>query len=237
MLGARSRVASVGATLTTCLVIAVCSIFLGAASFSGGAAAAAPGTARGALTVTEVASEWPGLDPATGTEVSADYDYMNAIFGELFVPGPHGSILPGLATGYHFSKDGLTLTVPIRRGVTFQDGTPFNAQAVQYNLQRDLDPKNACACLADFAAVRSVTTRGNDVVLSLSSPDYPLVEAWVAAEAPNWIASPTALAKEGVDGFDIHPVGAGPFEVESNVVNSKLVLKAYPGYWQKGYPK
>jgi peptide/nickel transport system substrate-binding protein len=121
--------------------------------------------------------------------------------------------------------------------VTFQDGTPFTAQAVQYNLQRDLDPKNACGCLADFAAVKSVTTSGNDVVLSLSTPDYPLVDAWVDSEAPNWIASPTALAKEGVDGFDVHPVGAGPFEVQSNVVNSKLVLKAYPGYWQKGYPK
>jgi peptide/nickel transport system substrate-binding protein len=241
MSGAANRVAAVRATLAVSLVVSVCSLVLGALSLSGGvpadASSGASHTPTGTLTVAEVGSEWPGLDPATGTEVSADYDYMNAVFGQLFVPGPNFTILPDLATGYHFSKDGLTLTVPIRQGVTFQDGTPFTAQAVQYNLQRDLDPKNGCACLADFSAVKSVTTSGNDVVLSLSTPDYPLVDAWIDNEAPNWIASPAALAKEGVSGFDIHPVGAGPFEVQTNVVNSKLVLKAYPGYWQKGYPK
>lgn len=241
MSGPRKRGGVARVALTICFAVAACSLLLGTASLGGRASAAAStkgsNTPRGALTVAEVASEWPGLDPATGTQVSADYDYMNAIFGQLFIPGPHFTILPGLATGYHFSKDGLTLTVPIRQGVTFQDGTHLTAQAVQYNLQRDLDPKNSCSCKGDFAAVTSVTASGNDVVVSLSTPDYPLVDAWADNEAPNWIASPTALAKEGVNAFDVHPVGAGPFEVQTNVVNSKMVLKAYSNYWQKGHPR
>jgi peptide/nickel transport system substrate-binding protein len=82
--------------------------------------------------------------------------------------------------------------------VTFQDGTSFTAQAVQSSIERDLDPRNSCACEADFAAVHSITTSDDHtLVLHLSSPDYALVDAWADDEAPNWTVSPTALAKEG----------------------------------------
>lgn len=221
-------------------IVSVCSLLLGVLMVGSASAlttTAASQSPTGSLTVAEVGTEWPGLDPATGTEVSADYDYMDAIFGQLFEQGAKGKIIPDLATGYHFSKNGLKLTIGIRKGVTFQDGTPFNAQAVAFNLRRDFDPKNACACLADFASVKSVAASGNDVVLTLKSPDFPLMEAWVSGESPDWIASPTALAKEGVKEFDIKPVGAGPFQVVSNAPSSKLVLKAFPGYWRKGFPK
>jgi hypothetical protein len=70
----------------------------------------------GALTVLAITSQWPGLDPATDTQASADYDYMNAIYGQLFIPGAKGKILPDLATGYHFSPDGLTLPSSSAKG-------------------------------------------------------------------------------------------------------------------------
>ena len=52
---------------------------------------------------------------------------------------------------------------------------------------------------------------------------------------PNWIASPAALQSEGTS-FGQNPVGAGPFEVVSNVPNNELVVKKNPAYWQTGYP-
>lgn len=176
-----------------------------------------------------------GLDPATNTSDLGDAPQMRAIYGGLFATTGTGGVSPDLATGYSFSDGAKTLTITLRHGVTFQDGTPFNAQAVAFNIRRDLDPKNACICDA-FFPVSSVTTTGNyTVVLHLSKPFSPIIDAFPGF-APNWIASPTAIKKEGETKFAQYPVGAGPFEVVSDVYSSQLVLKRFPNYWQKGHP-
>jgi peptide/nickel transport system substrate-binding protein len=193
-------------------------------------------TSGGSIIVLEPTATWPELDPATNTADAGDQDIMNAIYGELFEQGPRGTILPDLATGYKFSDNNLAVTITIRQGVKFQDGTPFTAQAVQSSIQRDLLPASACLCASDFKAVKSVTTNGPDqVVLNLSTPFAPIIEAFID-EAPNWTVSPTALAAEPVATFAQNPVGAGPFEVVSNAASSKLVLKRNPTYWKAGEP-
>jgi peptide/nickel transport system substrate-binding protein len=204
----------------------------------GGATATAGTGSGGDLTVLVSAgglASWPNLDPiASGT---ANADYRNAIFGELFHQQPDNSIGPSLATGYKFSADNLSVTITLRSGVTFSDGTPFNAAAVKFNIDRDLLPANACACVTTFRTVTSVTTSGDDtVVLGLSQPNAAVISGFVNS-ALNWIASPTALQKDGAASFGQRPVGAGPFVVSSNTAGQKLVLKKNPTYWQKGLPK
>lgn len=206
----------------------------------GGAAAAgqAPQTG-GTMTVLETsgfAGAWPmGLDPATDTSDAADDPYMEAIYGDLFQPGNGGKMIPDLATGYKFTNSGKSVEIFLRHGVTFQDGTPFNAAAVAWNITRDLDPKNACICDSSFP-VSSVTTSGDHtVVLHLKQVFAPIIGAF-AEQAPDWIASPSAYQKMGEKAFASKPVGAGPFEVSSDVLNSTLVLKKFPSYWQKGHP-
>jgi peptide/nickel transport system substrate-binding protein len=201
-----------------------------------GAAAAGSG---GSLTVLAVGttSEWPGLLPATDTQDAADYDYMNAIYGQLFEQGPKGTIIPDLATGYSFSPNKLTVTIDLRHGVKFQDGTPFNAQAVQANITSDLLPANGCICDFDWGTVKSVTTSGPYTVqLHMIKPFPPIIQAFIG-EAPNWTPSPSALAKARTAAFAQNPVGAGPFKVVSNTASAQLTLKANPGYWQAGYPR
>jgi peptide/nickel transport system substrate-binding protein len=213
-----------------------------AAAEASGRAAASSGSGAphhgGTLTVLENSAgigDWPTLDPATDTNASAEDDaYFEAIYGDLFELNGQGKILPDLATGYHISDGGKTVAIFIRQGVRFQDGTPFNAAAVASSIQRDLDPKYACAC-DPFFPVASVTTSGNyTVVLNLSRP-FPVIAAF-PEEAPNWVVSPTALAKMGEQAFSFKPVGAGPFEVVSNTPNAELVMKKYSGYWQAGHP-
>ncbi len=58
---------------------------------------------------------------------------MNAVYGQLFELGAKGAIIPDLATGYPFSTDAKTVTLDLRQGVKFTDGTPFNAAAVAWN--------------------------------------------------------------------------------------------------------
>jgi peptide/nickel transport system substrate-binding protein len=210
----------------------------------GGPARAA--TSGGSLTAIEINQEWPSLDPALDAQDSIDVNYMDAIYGQLFAENPvagctgtcknPGQVEPDMAAGYKFSKDDLTLTINLRKGVKFQDGTPLNAAAVVFNLQRDLDPKNACICLSNFSAVKSVTASGDyQVQLHLSHPYAPLIQGFIA-EAPNWIVSPTALQGEPEANFALKPVGAGPYSVVSNQPNTQLVLQKNPTYWKTGTP-
>jgi peptide/nickel transport system substrate-binding protein len=194
--------------------------------------------AGGTMTVLESsdAASWAtGLDPATNASDLANAPSMDAIYGDLFAQGSGASVVPDLATGYSFSDGARTLTISLRHGVTFQDGTPFNASAVAFNIRRDLEPKLACVCASSFP-VSSITTQGNyTVVLHLTKPFSPIIDAFVG-EAPDWIASPTALSKMGETAFAKTPVGAGPFEVVSDTYSSVLTLKRFPGYWEKGHP-
>jgi len=225
-----------GTAVLLALGVAACS-----SSSSSSSSAAAPAStgprAGGALTVFEAtgySGDWPdGLDPATNIDGAADQDYMDAIYGELFELGPKGAIIPDLATGYSISSDAKTITLDIRPGVKFTDGTPFNAAAVVTNIDRDL--KSACTCKPTWP-VTSVTATGPDTVtITLSAPDGAFIDEIFDSTA-DWIASPTALQKMGEKAFALDPVGAGPFEVVSDTLSSTLVLKKNPTYWQAGRP-
>lgn len=191
----------------------------------------------GSLTVLEgssFAGSWPGLDPATDTDGAANQSYMDAIFGELFELGQGGKMIPDLATGYATSNGGKTWTFTLRQGVTFTDGTPFNAQAVDFNWLRDL--KSTCTCKPEFLAPPTITVTGPYTIqLSLPYVDAPLL-ADLQDDIFDWIASPTAVQSMGETAFALKPVGAGPFTVVSDNPSSELVLKKNPHYWQKGLP-
>ncbi|MBO0887244.1 MAG: hypothetical protein J2O38_07580, partial [Acidimicrobiales bacterium] len=193
----------------------------------------------GTMTVLEsstFAGAWPlGLDPATNTSDAADQPYMDAIYGTLFDFAPGNKITPDLATGYKISPDAKTVTINLRHGVVFSDGTPFNSQAVEYNMQQDLLPQNANIARPFFPVASYSTPDPYTLVLQLSKPFSPIVYAF-GGEAPNWIASPTAVQKMGLKQFALTPVGAGPFKVVRDNPNAELVVKKNPLYWQKGKP-
>ena len=193
----------------------------------------------GSLTVLEwsgFSGSWPGLDPATDTNGAADQSYMNAIFGQLFELGTGGKLVPDLATAYKYSNGGKTITLTLRKGVTFSDGTSFNSSAVVANWQRDL--ASSCSCKPTFnqtttPVVKAVGPYG--VSITLSYVDASFING-LQDDIFNWIASPTALKKMGATAFALKPVGAGPFTVVSDTPSTVLELKANPRYWEKGHP-
>ncbi len=228
------RVASV------CFAAAV-AVGLAACGSSGNSttSAGSSGTPKhgGSLTVLEGASfagAWPGLDPATDTDGAANQSYMNAIYGDLFELGTGGKLIPDLATGYSFANGGKTVNITLRQGVTFSDGTPFNAAAVVFNWKRDL--AGTCTCKPIFLSTPVITQTGPySLSFTLSYIYAPFINALQAAIF-NWIASPTALQKMGEKAFALKPVGAGPFTVVSDTPGSQLVLKKNPHYWEQGKP-
>ncbi|HEY2505577.1 MAG TPA: ABC transporter substrate-binding protein [Streptosporangiaceae bacterium] len=182
------------------------------------------------------AGAWPGLDPATDTDGAANMSYMDSIFGELFELTTGGKETGDLATGYSFSNGGKTISITLRQGVKFSDGTPFNAAAVVYNWQRDLTAN--CSCKPVFLQKTPPVIKATgpySVSLTLTYVDAPFINALQGAVF-NWIASPTAIKKMGEKAFALKPVGAGPFTVETDTPDNILVLKKNPHYWQQGLP-
>jgi peptide/nickel transport system substrate-binding protein len=222
------------------IAVAACgSKSTGSSTSNGGGSTTASKNAKkgGSITVLEdsaFAGAWPaGLDPATNTNGAANQPYMNSIYGQLFKLNEQGKIVPELATGYSFADNGKTVNIKLRQGVKFSDGTPFDADAVVFNIKRDL--KSTCTCRPTWP-VKSVTAQGTDtVVLNFTQPYAAVIASFIDSNA-NWTASPTALKKLGEKKFRITPVGAGPFTVVSNKLSSELVLKRNPTYYKAGHP-
>ncbi|MGH3585118.1 MAG: ABC transporter substrate-binding protein, partial [Pseudonocardia sp.] len=140
-------------------------------------------------------------------------------------------VVPELATALpEISPDGLTYTIPLRSGVTFNDGTPFDAQAVKTTLERGKnDPKSSRS--ADLAPLTSVeVVDPTTVKLTLNAPNAPFTAA--LAGRIGMIQSPTQLEKLGSD-FSQHPVCVGPFEFSSRPSAEHIEVVRSDDYYAK----
>jgi peptide/nickel transport system substrate-binding protein len=199
---------------------------LGLQSTSGAAVAAAPKHGGVVTIATTGAASLDPISPLWPTGSS----YGFQIYGSLFDPtGLAGATLaPDLATGYKYSDGYKTLTLTLRKGVQFQDHTPFNAQAVAFNINRDAGTTSNVSQY--FTALTGVTTPNKyTVVIHLSQPDTNM--AYILADTnAAYIASPTAVQSEGAN-FGLKPIGAGPFEITNNNPEVEQDLSAWPGYY------
>jgi peptide/nickel transport system substrate-binding protein len=209
----------------------------GSTSSTTSSASSGPAKPGGSLIVLEssgFAGDWPtGLDPATNTNGAANQSQMNAVFGQLWELQGNGHLTPDLATGYSFSNAGKTVTIKLRPGVKFSDGTPFNAAAVVFNWKRDLASPCTCKPIIEVAAISAPSP--DTVKLDLKVPDGAFINQLQDSNF-SWIASPAALKKMGEKAFTLMPVGAGPFTVASDTLSNTLVLKKNPNYWKTGRP-
>ncbi len=150
----------------------------------------------------------------------------------LFDWGADGKVKPMLVKEEQVSSDGLTVTWKLQPNVKFQDGTPFNAEAVKWNLERKIQKKQSPYDLLPFKTVEVVddlTTR-----IKLDRP-YPPLDA-VLANRSFSMYSPTFAKKVGDEGLKTQQVGVGPYILTSFNPNEGMTLKKNPDYWQKGLP-
>lgn len=190
--------------------------------------AAAPGT----LTVVQNADATT-LDPwNTGANVALGLE--RAFYEGLYGFDATMKVRPVLAKSYTVSSDGLHYTFQLRTGVTFHDGTPFNAQAVKVNLDRVLDQANHLQKYGLFHTVshiQSVRAIGDGAVeLTLSAPSATLINNLAHPSAG--MISPAALTKYGNQGIASHPVGTGPFVFDTWAHGDRIVGKRNAAYWQ-----
>ena len=138
-------------------------------------------------------------------------------------------IVPQLAADLpETSEDGTSVTIPLREGVVFNDGTPFDAEAVKTTLDRHLTLEGS-ARQADLEAVESVEVVDPATVrLNLKAAFAPLTAQ--LADRAGMIMSPTQLEALG-EQFATDPVCVGPFQFVSRTAGNEIVLEKAPDYY------
>ena len=168
------------------------------------------------------------IDPHIGASSELGIP-LTSVYDPLVWLSPDGEYVAGLAERWQVSADGKTYTFFLRKDIKFHDETPFDAQAVCFNLERISDPATKSAkarsLLGPFDNCQAVDDYTAQVVLE--SPHAPFLSA--ASQVYIAMASPAALAEWG-DEYQFHQVGTGPFVFQEYVPKDHLTLTRNPDY-------
>lgn len=207
-------------------------------SLSGAGGAIAAQTPPGVLVVGQVA-EPKSLDPAAVTSLNDFRILVNLYEGLVGYEQGSLELAPALAESWEIANDGKLYTFHLRRGVTFHDGTPFDADAVKFNLERMLDPDHPYHDTGPFPLAffyeriqRVEVVDDYTVRLHLDRAYAPLLSN--LAYPTGAMVSPAAVGKHGKE-FGRHPVGTGPFRFAQWQANRRVVIEANPDY-RRGPP-
>ena len=142
---------------------------------------------------------------------------------------PELDFVPQLATEWHWTDDNKGLVMKLRQGVKFQDGEPFDAAAVKFNIERHLSLPGSNR-KAEISAVTGVEIIDDQTVkLVLSTPFAPLLAA--LSDRAGMMVAPNA-AQAGAE-FSAHPVCAGPYKFVQRVAQDRIILERFADYWNK----
>jgi peptide/nickel transport system substrate-binding protein len=202
------------------------------------AAAPTPATApalgkRGGQLVFADITDPKSLDPALITDRTGARA-QRAIYDPLIDLDDNSTLVPGLAESWEIASDAKSVTLHLRKGVKFHDGTAFDAQAVKVHFDRHRDPATKSLRTGELVNVANVNVIDPGTVrieLKEANPQflYLLID-WDA-----FIESPTALQQYGAD-YGSHPVGTGPFKLVEYVKDDHILYERNPEYWQTGKP-
>lgn len=190
-----------------------------------------------------------GLDPAYETDGNSFMICDNVYEQLVAYMDETTDIEPGLAKSWDISDDGKTYTFQLREGVTFHDGTPFNANAVVFSIGRMMKDRNLNFFGEGFEVPAQerppeywVSMEMDDTIGSIEATgEFTVVFNLKRVEAPfianmgmdfASIISPTAFLKDP-KGYVRNPVGTGPFKFVKWVADDNITLEKYADYWDK----
>lgn len=167
------------------------------------------------------------FDPIKGN-AGGDHALLWPIYDTLISFNENLEPRPGLAKDWEFVDD-TTLVLYLQEGVTFHDGTEFNAEVVKYNLER---VNSEDSTVSDISNVESVEVIDEYTVsLKLKNPDNSILLS--LSDRAGMMVSPAA-AENG--DLSQNPVGAGPYKFVSRIPNGEIVYEGYENYYKDGQP-
>lgn len=215
--------------LASLLLLAGCAGGAAEGGESGGGSSASGEPTAGGEAVFAVDSNFFGFDPNV-TPAAQDARVLRQMFDSLLYLDETGELQPWLATEWSTSADGLAYDFTLREDVTFWDDTPWNAEALCFNLDRIVDPAagsiyaiglvgpyESCEVTGEFSATVTLSAPFTAFLNNLTSPFLGM-------------NSPTAAAAAAPADYLVKPTGSGPFVFESYTPQDRIVLTKNEDY-------
>jgi peptide/nickel transport system substrate-binding protein len=181
----------------------------------------------------KIISRYPAVNLGIPWEPSVgdDITYNAPAVETLMFYDRQGKAIPWLATSWKVSKDLKTLTLSLRKGVKFHDGTDFDAEAVKFCL--DNYRTSGKAELKDISAVDVIDPYTVRLTFNTRFQAHILNSL---GGSPGMIVSPTAIKNHDKAWAMKNPIGTGPFKITKYERDLLVRYEKFPDYWQKGKP-
>ncbi len=161
---------------------------------------------------------------------STSHEIAGLVFNGLLKYDKDLNVVGDLAESWAVSRDGLTITFHLRKGVRWHDGHPFTAADILYTYQVAVDPKTPTAYAGDFLKVKSAEVIDDHTFrVTYGKPFAPGLMSWSVAILPKHLLAGKDITTSPLGR---HPIGTGPFKFKEWVAGQKIVLISNPDYFE-----
>lgn len=175
-----------------------------------------------------ILSEISNYDPQQFLTIN--FPIIKNLYDSLIEYTPDGKAVPSLATAWTIAPDGISVTVTLRKDVTFQSGAPLNAAAVAATLKKGADPQRGKNVYATMSFVKDWTVvDDNTIRLDFKAPAPE-------RQVTDLLQFVSVIDPAGIDTVETKPAGTGAYTVADRVVGQRIHLVANPHYWRTGEP-
>lgn len=188
---------------------------------------------RGGVIVAASDVQPRSLDAVLGNAPTSDRYTTAHIYDALIRLNADGSLSPSLAESWETVDDGGAFVLKLRPGVTFHDGTPFNADAVKFNLERTANPDTGSPQKGDLNGMASVEVV-DDLTVRINMEAVNMGFLAALTTAAGMMSSPTVIGSMSVEDYGLMPVGTGPYKFKEWVIGSHVDLVRNDSYWRQG---
>jgi len=173
----------------------------------------------------------PSWDPTVGPSAvnPTIQGLYQSVFDQFILQQPDLTPAPGLLTEWGWNEDRTKVTMTVREGVTWHDGSPFTAEDVAWSLSRAADPATGNPINFIWSTLGNIKAEGNTVTADVVRFD-PTIFKWMYF-LTGYVLPKAYYEKVGAEGFEAAPVGTGPYMVEKFERNAFVRLKANANYW------
>ncbi len=185
--------------------------------------------AYGDMIITGSIGEPSNLIPILSSD-SSSHEIASYVYNGLVKYDKDLNIVGDLAESWEISKDSLSITFRLRKGVTWHDGKPFTAHDVMYTYKVTVDPKTPTPYSGDFKLVRKAEVLDDHTFrVTYDKPFAPALISWSVAVLPRHLLEGEDIVNSPLKR---KPVGTGPFVFSEWIPGDRVILSGNPNYFE-----